>query len=1249
MRTKADHIISKWPFLPLVALALFGLSYLFTGTISERTAVNRERKALEEFIQKQERDFESVMGDTARFNRLLSGKTALEDMVYFTGKPYGIYLFVLSSDSTSEMTFWNRQSIVPPSSFHGLPDGRFFRQLKNGYYVCIKRSYDHAGLPLVIYGLIPVQYKYFVRNNYLPQDFVTGPKGDEKIAIAGGVTDYPVNSISGNPLFYLQARSNTIIVPNAVWLIGLRLLAVFLLLLYCYLMAERLIARKGLLTGLGFFIGSIVLLRILSYLMPFPFQLRQFPLFDPATYASTPVMKSLGDLLINSVLFWWISVFTWSKIGDRTLDRKETPRIKDWAMGVLAIAGFVFFTLYTANVTRGLVADSQISFQVTDVFSLTIDSIVGFVILAAISLGYFYLSKLIFRYIYTLFDGMLFPVIGLIALTGLLYLTLSFGNPLTHFYLKVLIWMLAYAWLLYRKDLFFNRFNISVAGVLFWIFVFSVSNAAIMMTENAKKEFEKRKALAQRISITTDPTTERTLSIALTYIDNEFLTRNFSRFFNEADNTFLRDSILKSSGYLNIFDTRLFLFDNQGRGLYNEENQPFNTLNTIFTVQAKPTNTPGFYYYDNSYDRFTYIIRREINSPDGQLEGYMFIVSNPKQYSSDALYPELFRDKSYEDITDYSGYPHAVYKQKNLISPFNKYPFPTSLTDAEIPRTEFDERVNGDYDELWYRAGAEKVVVIAKKRESIIEGITLFSWLFCVFLLLVSLLRLISLLIIAVYRRKELKQLFQLNIRTQVHSIVILISLISFLVIGIVTIRFFINRFERSNSDKLSRTMGIMVREMQKRLADHRMFDDVLSINDSVSNAGIQDLVKEVAEIHNVDVNVYDLRGNLAVTSQPLVYNEGFLSKKMDPVAFYHLSRLKQIPYVQRERLGTLSYSSIYAPVRNDAGKVESYLNIPYFLSQRELNQEISNFLITIINLNAFIFLIAGAIALFITNRITSSFLLISERMQEISLGTTNEEIDWKRDDEIGGLVKEYNKMVKKLEESASALAKSEREGAWREMARQVAHEIKNPLTPMKLSIQYLQKAINNNADNVKELSSNVARTLVEQIDHLSKIAADFSQFANIGNLNIEYFDLHEVLAPLCDLYKTNAAVLFEWEPVHQKLLVRADKTQMNRLFTNLFQNAIEASASKGMAHIRITEEKGEGKVTIQVRDNGEGIPEEMQSKIFIPNFTTKSSGTGLGLAMCKTIVEQAGGEISFETVPGEGTVFFVELPLLNY
>jgi nitrogen fixation/metabolism regulation signal transduction histidine kinase len=368
----------------------------------------------------------------------------------------------------------------------------------------------------------------------------------------------------------------------------------------------------------------------------------------------------------------------------------------------------------------------------------------------------------------------------------------------------------------------------------------------------------------------------------------------------------------------------------------------------------------------------------------------------------------------------------------------------------------------------------------------------------------------------------------------------------------------------------------------------------------------------------------------------------------MNPLAYYNLNQLSSIEFFNQEKMGRISYLSIYCPVRDEKGEAYAYLNIPSFRTQDELKEEISKFLVTIINLNAFIFLFAGTIALFLTNRITYSFTLISEKMREINLGKTNEEIEWKRNDEIGGLVKEYNKMVKKLEESAIALAKSEREGAWREMARQVAHEIKNPLTPMKLSIQYLQKAVDNNSINVKEMTASVAKTLVEQIDHLSKIASDFSQFANIGNPKSELFDLHEMLYSLTSLYETTENLLFKWVPVHQHVMVYADRTQLNRLFTNLLQNALEACYNKDKWVVSISEELNETHIIVKVTDNGDGIPVQTQSKIFIPNFTTKSSGTGLGLAMSKTIVEQAKGKIWFETKEGEGTTFFVELPLAD-
>jgi signal transduction histidine kinase len=993
----------------------------------------------------------------------------------------------------------------------------------------------------------------------------------------------------------------------------------------------------------------LLLLRLASYFFPSLLNLRQFELFSPVWYGSNPVQRSLGDLLINTVLFSWIVLFAWSKLHERDNLAEGLSGKWKWITGTTALLLLVSATFILASVIRSMVADSKISFDVTNFFSLNIFTVVGFVVLACLSLSYYYFTQLLFRFIFPLFSRQKIIIWFAISFIGLFYLTTRSGHPEVLFYLPVLLWLLVYTWLISRQGVIFNRIRINIAAILSWIFVFSVSIAVIMLHENRKAEWERRKRMAEKIALQTDPSSERLMNIAITYLDNDFLLDNFHRFYNAEEGKKIRDSIITESysGYLNKYDTRLYVYDATGRPLFNDDPVTFETLNTILTVQSKPTTSEGLYYYETAYDRFNYITRRDVVDTPRKKIGSLFIVSNPKNYSREAIFPELFRQFSKNSDPESSPiYSMAVYSNDTLVSPPGNYPFATWLSQQEKPKLEFEKRIKPEFEELWHRVSPAKTIVVARKKETLIEAITLFSYIFCSFLFLVALVQLISFLLGVFSHKMSLKRMLEMNIRSQVHSTIIFISVFSFLIIGAATISFFIKRYNRSNSDKLSRTMKIMVNEMEKKLSDHSTFDDVVKLYDSVSLYSLQLLVDEVAEIHGVDVNVYNLEGSLQVSSEANVYKKGVLGKKIDPTAFYHLSRLRQIQHAQEERIGNFSYLSIYSPVRDENHRVYAYINIPYFTSRPELEQEISNFLVTIINLNAFIFLVAGLIALLITNRITRSFAVISDKMKEVNLGRQNEEITWNRNDEIGDLVKEYNKMVAKLGESADALARSEREGAWREMARQVAHEIKNPLTPMKLSIQYLQKAINNNQDNVKELTANVANTLVEQIDHLSKIAADFSQFANIGNTNVEKFDLHEIIISLRDLYQSDPNVEVVWYPVNNKVPVNADKTQMNRLFTNLLANAVEACDGAQCCKITIDEKEEGNNLIISVTDTGEGILPEMQDKIFIPNFTTKSSGTGLGLAMCKGIVEQAQGKIWFETEQGRGTTFYVILPL---
>jgi signal transduction histidine kinase len=1234
----------------MLAILLFIFSFFLNKLYQSRTTVAQDVLLIEKYIGDHQKDFNNFCADTSLIYRLLGQGESLTEFNQLTKKKYDIFIYSLDEFGNTVLRFWNNQLVLPPPDLISKADGEYFSKESNGQYCIIKKTLidtTKAG-KYILFAVIPIRSEFFITTDYLPQKFYHSNSAEKRIKISQFVTDFPVKSESGKILFYLDNKISVSVPNNNRLTILLRFSGLVLLALFIHFFAESISEKNGKWKAIGILTLILVSIRLITYYFPSLLNLRQFELFDPLIYGSNIIQRSLGDLLINAVLFCWIVLFAWSKL--RYIDN-PTTRFSDrirYLSGILSLFFLIISTFVLATVIRSLVADSKISFDVTNFFSLSHYTVIGFFVLACLSLSYYYFSQLLFRLIFPLLNGRGYLIYFAIGFVGLIYLTFRYGNPQVLFYLPVLGWLLGYTWMVNRKGFIFNRLRVNITGVVFWISVFSISITAIMFSQNRNVEWEKRKLIADKLALQTDPSSEMLMSITIKYLDNDFLLENFSRFTDKDKSTKIRDSIIKD-GYsvsLNKYDTRLYIYDSVNRPLYNEDPLTYESLNTILNVQAKPTNTDGLYYYETSFDKFNYITRRDVTDSSNRKIGSFFIVSNFKNYSRDALFPELFRQFKETEPENLPIYSNAVYDSLKLHSPPGNYPFSIWLTAKEVPKSEFENRSNGDFDELWYRASNDKVVVIARKKQTTIETITLFSYIFCSFLLLVTFVQLISFILKTGISRKSLRKLFQFNIRSQVHSTIIFISIFSFLVIGAATISFFITRNRQNNSEKLSRTMKIMVNEMQKKLADHNTFDDVIKIYDSVSNTALQKLVIDISEIHGVDVNVYDLEGNLQVSSEANVYLKGVLSKKIDPIAFYHLDRLRQVQHEQEERIGNFTYLSIYSPVRDKNGKVYAYINIPYFTSKPELRQEISNFLVTIINLNAFIFLIAGLIALFIANRITNSFSIISDKMKEVNLGKKNEQIVWNRNDEIGELVLEYNKMVEKLGESATALAKSEREGAWREMARQVAHEIKNPLTPMKLSIQYLQKAINNNQPNVKELSGSVAKTLVEQIDHLSKIAADFSQFANIGTTNITSFDLHDVLSSLKELFSADENIQFNWQQLDGSLMIMADKTQMNRLFTNLITNAIEACKGNVICRIQIKESLFNDNIRISIKDNGEGIEPEMAERIFIPNFTTKSSGTGLGLAMCQGIVEQAKGSIWFETENGKGTIFHVELPI---
>jgi nitrogen fixation/metabolism regulation signal transduction histidine kinase len=281
-------------------------------------------------------------------------------------------------------------------------------------------------------------------------------------------------------------------------------------------------------------------------------------------------------------------------------------------------------------------------------------------------------------------------------------------------------------------------------------------------------------------------------------------------------------------------------------------------------------------------------------------------------------------------------------------------------------------------------------------------------------------------------------------------------------------------------------------------------------------------------------------------------------------------------------------------------------------------------------------------IAVFISNKIAAPLKFIQESFKKTRLNAKSNLISWNKNDEIGALVNEYNRMLMALQKSAEGLAKSERESAWREMAKQVAHEIKNPLTPMKLGIQHMLRVIDSNQESREEVIKKISSGLIEQIDNLSNIASAFSDFAKMPQAEYEEITIHDLIKNTIVLFKQSDNIKIENRIDTLLPSVIGDKNQIIRIFNNLFRNAIQSMEAVEDPLIIIDVTKDKEFLILSIKDNGNGIPEELKDKIFVPYFTTKSSGTGLGLAIVKNMMLGMQGDIRFESEENKGTTFFL-------
>lgn len=480
-----------------------------------------------------------------------------------------------------------------------------------------------------------------------------------------------------------------------------------------------------------------------------------------------------------------------------------------------------------------------------------------------------------------------------------------------------------------------------------------------------------------------------------------------------------------------------------------------------------------------------------------------------------------------------------------------------------------------------------------------------------------------------------------LSLQIRIFLSMIVLIIVASLLLASISIFQFKNEAKEYHQERLDRKEDAI-----KENINYVLSNTTYPLTPSNLSLIFKDKIHELSDIHNLEINIYSLDGKLLKSSK----SKFSIDVLAPPIPKYIIKLVQssiEKRYVDIKTIDGKKNRSSYSLIKDDKFKPLGILNLPYVEDDSYYQTELRNFLVRLAQVYSFMLLVAFAVAYFLSSYITKSLKTISDKLSETSLNQKNEKILLEASSkEINLLIKAYNAMVDELEESALKLAQSEREEAWQEMAKQVAHEIKNPLTPMRLTVQSFQRKFDANDPDLKQKINDYSETLIQQIDTMSSVASAFSNFASMPAQQNETLNVVDVVELTMDIFNEDY-IVFEAEEA--EIISKIDRTQLIRIITNLVKNAIQSIPDlQENKAIFVSIKKVENTVLITVKDNGIGIEIQDFNRIFEPKFTTKSSGMGLGLGIIKNIIENYNGTITFESEKGKGTTFLVSLPIIN-
>jgi signal transduction histidine kinase len=1143
--------------------------------------------------------------------------------------------FVYQDDS---LVYWNSAAVpVPFRRF----DEEFLQpvmQLRNGWYRILRR--DSAGVSIV--GMVRLKQEFFIKNEFLQDAFSSdfGLESQIKISLNPEDSDFHIADRQGYflcALVFPQTQKAPLRFPV---LAGLAYFLALLLGLYLLYDLRRLrVFRKRPALHLSLFTLFVLTVRVINIHFRFPVVLYELPLFSPLYFASSDWLPSLGDFMVHALLMTALLALIFSNYSKYKYPDVHGPRLILWMLFFgFMVAGFSYALLH---LLRTLVFDSSISFDLSNVLELNAYSFWGFTLLALLLANFLlishFCSKMLARSPHLRWwKAALWTLIP--------YLVISL---LTHWWdgLDPLsIWLtypihLAILWVHMKNKQVIGFYSLAPTLILF------AGYATYMLSNlNAEKEQEARQVLALKIAEEQDHVAEFLFDQAVKGIQSDAAIRYFLQEYSYSFpyEFFERIAQRYFGGYWSKYALVIVPFSASEVELYASHPEwadpDVQHYETSIQTQGRPTASPYLFYLDNNYGKVNYLGRIPVSVVAGKDSSQHFIYLEfiSKMVTQVTGFPELLLDQSITRPVNLKGYSYASYKRGELNVAAGDFAYPLNSDLWKADTNQINLRRFKGFSHLLLRQNPPDLMVVSKPIPRLLDSLNPFAYLLLYFSAL------LFLYYVYQYYFGEAAERLRFTLKSRIQLTILLVLLISLLMVGLGINDYINTTFNRKNRLTIEEKMNSIVSELKTEVENR---PGILQNREELNF-----LLTRYSGIFFSDINLFRPSGILLASSREAMYNEGLIGRQMHPQAFQALIQEQQPHFLHKEWVGNFEYLSGYTVFRNRSGEVLGYLNLPYFLRQKDLKEELSSSLLALINIYSLLIVASMLISLLIANQLTGPLSLLQQKLGKIRLGRKNETIEYRGNDEVASLVNEYNRMVQELEASAQLLAVSERENAWKEMARQVAHEVKNPLTPMKLNVQYLLKAWEDGRPDFPERIQRFKEAMLEQIETLSAIASEFSSFAKLPEISLQPLNLSQALKSVLDFYSNNEEeVKLIWNPESlNNAIVLADGDQLLRVFNNLFRNAIQAIPEGRMGEVHVQLLRLGPNAVVEVRDNGMGIPEQNRERIFTPNFTTKGSGMGLGLAMAKTIIESMQGEIYFQTETGLGTSFFLRLPLLE-